>query len=204
LLVLIGSGCARSAPTASSDAGSDVNESTFSELRFHDQNGHTLDASSLSSSPLLLSFMFTRCPTVCPKQTRALVELRAALPESVRERVRFLSVSVDPDYDNPKTLREFAQAHNATGAGWSFLVGSNQHTATLTRRLAGFDPRTTNPSPGDHSTATYLFNRRGQVLQRYGAPLDVARIAAELGRVVAHDFGSHERSAQQHASKDSP
>ncbi|MCO4825989.1 MAG: SCO family protein, partial [Amylibacter sp.] len=36
--------------------------------------------------------------------------------------VRFLSFSVEPEYDTPKVLTEYAAAHQAT-KNWHFLTG---------------------------------------------------------------------------------
>ena len=123
--------------------------------------------------------MFTSCPVVCPKQTEALAEVRAALPEAVRERVRFVSVSVDPENDTPRALKRFARAHHADERGWSFVRSDPAGTERLTSRLAAFEPGAAAPSA--HGTSLYLFDRGGRLVQRYrGAPLDVSHLAREL------------------------
>jgi protein SCO1/2 len=40
-----------------------------------------------------------------------------------REKVRMVSISIDPEHDTPERLREYAQRYKA-GAGWKFLTGS--------------------------------------------------------------------------------
>ncbi len=148
-------------------------------------NGEPLNEAELGGRPLLLSFMFTSCPTVCPAQTRALVELHQRLGSRERERVRFLSISVDPENDTPAELSRFALQHGASLEGFWFARASEAGTATLTARLAAFGPSAEGePKKTAHTTAVYLFDARGRLLQRYGGPLDVARLAEELESVA--------------------
>ncbi len=152
----------------------------FEEIPLIDQNGQALTASHLSNRTLLVSFMFTSCPVVCPRQTEALVAVRAALPPHVRERVRFISVSVDPENDTAKELKAFAHSHGADTAGWSFVRADEAGTRLLGARLATFEPDVA-PTPSAHGTDIYLFDRGGRLVQRYrGAPLEVSRLAREL------------------------
>jgi protein SCO1 len=145
-----------------------------------DQSGAQVSAKDLANRPLLVSFMFTSCPAVCPRQTESLVAVRAALPEPVRERVRFLSISVDPENDSPEALRQFAHAHGAAQPGWSFVRSDATGTQELTRRFAAFEPGKP-ATPSAHNTVVYLFDRGGRLVQRYrGAPLDVPHLAREL------------------------
>lgn len=152
----------------------------FEEISLTDQDGATVLASALSNRPLLVGFMFTSCPVACPKQTEALAEVRAALPTAVRERVRFVSISVDPENDTPRALKDFARAHRADESGWSFVRSDTAGTQLVVSRLGAFEPDAA-PTPSAHGTSLYLFDRGGRLVQRYrGAPLDVSHLAREL------------------------
>jgi protein SCO1 len=153
----------------------------LSGIALRDQEGRGLEAERLAGKLVLLSFMFTSCPRICPEQTRALAEVQRGLPRDVLERVRFVSISIDPETDTPERLRSFAKTNGADLATWSFAVGTPEGTRSLSSRLSVFDPRTPSPRPGDHGTALYLFDDRGQLRQRYaGAPLDRQRLGREL------------------------
>lgn len=147
-----------------------------------DQNGARLGAAELSGETLLLNFMFTSCSVVCGRQTQALKEVRAALPDAVRERARFVSVSVDPENDGPASLKRFAIKHGADVPGWSFVRSDELHTHELTARLTAFEPGSGDrPPPSAHTLGLYLFDRTGRLVQRYaGSPIDTQRIAREL------------------------
>jgi protein SCO1/2 len=136
----------------------------------------------MGGGPLLLNFMFTSCAVVCPRQTRDLAAVRSALPGPVRERVRFLSISVDPENDGPSELKRFAVANDASFDGWIFASASAEDTERITARMAAFDPDAgARPAPSSHTTALFLFDGRGRLMQRYqGARIDVDRVAREI------------------------
>lgn len=147
-----------------------------------DQNGNAVGAAELAGKPLLLNFMFTSCSVVCGRQTQALEDVRAALPEAVRQRVRFVSVSVDPEHDDTTALKRFAGRHGADVPGWFFVRSDELNTQQLTLRMAAFEPGSgARPPPSAHTLGLYLFDREGRLVQRYaGSPIDVARISREL------------------------
>jgi protein SCO1 len=192
LLVLSGcvSGCDRSAAEqreGSASAGFAI--AALAGVPLRDQDGRLLEARRLAGKTVLLNFMFTSCPEVCPQQAQALARVRAALPEDVRARVWLLSISVDPETDSPERLKAFAAANAADLGGWSFVVATPEATNELSRRLAMFDQRGEAPVPAAHATGVYLFDSQGQMRQRYaGVPIDEQRLAREVPRLARlHD-----------------
>lgn len=70
------------------------------------------------------NFVFTRCPTICPLFTRKMAEVqKAALPD--REDIRLVSFTVDPAFDQPAVLKEYAEKHKAYPGLWRFLTGTH-------------------------------------------------------------------------------
>lgn len=152
----------------------------FSGISLTNQDGALLGAAELSGRVLVLNLMFTSCASVCPAQTRALAQVRAELPEVVRERTRFISLSVDPDNDDVPALKRFARAHGADQAGWYFVRSDARATEELGSRLMAFAPDKAR-TPAAHGTAIYLFDRGGRLMQRYrGAPIEVSHLAREI------------------------
>jgi protein SCO1/2 len=87
-----------------------------------DQNARPFTRRALDGKIWVAAFMFTRCPTICPRITRRMRELqeRAA---SAKVPLRLVSFSVDPEHDTPEVLREYAARHQADLASWSFVTG---------------------------------------------------------------------------------
>lgn len=159
--------------------------SNLAGMELVDQYGRPFRPDGLVDHVVLFNFIFTSCGSICPLQTRILAETLQGLPEDVRERVRFVSVSIDPVNDTPEKLRQFSKTMNADVEGWSFLTGDRRQIEKLAERLRLFDPSATDAEkPELHRTSLWLVDRQGRMLQRYrGDPPDKARLARELAQV---------------------
>lgn len=148
-----------------------------------DQRGEPFAMAQLRGKSVVLNFMFTHCPGICPLQTQALLRVRARLPEAVRERVHFVSVTVDPEHDSPGVLAAFAAKQGVSGEDWTFVTGPGPRLAALgddysVRALPA------GAGPLDHRTEVRLINARGELMQTYtGNPLDEPRLAREIQTV---------------------
>jgi protein SCO1/2 len=79
-------------------------------------------ASVLSyEGPVLLQFIFTTCPTICPVLSSIFSGAQSKLGADL-EKVRMVSISIDPEYDTPARMREYAEKFNAKPQ-WRFLTG---------------------------------------------------------------------------------
>jgi protein SCO1/2 len=86
-----------------------------------DGEEHALVALLDVDKPVMLNFIFTSCTTICPVMTSTFVEVEKLLG-SDREQVQMVSISIDPEYDTPGRLAEYAEARGA-GEPWTFLTG---------------------------------------------------------------------------------
>src|SRR5688572_4175937 len=68
-----------------------------------DQQGKAFTNSSLSGKVWVANFVFTRCAGPCPTMTAEMASLAQAVSDPD---VRFVSFSVDPDYDTPAVLKD--------------------------------------------------------------------------------------------------
>src|ERR1051326_3146686 len=64
---------------------------------------------------VVIQFMFTRCKDICPVITHHLVEGQRVLNGRVGRDIFFYSISLSPEEDSPKELKEFAKSHHADG-----------------------------------------------------------------------------------------
>ena len=71
--------------------------------------------------PVMLQFIFTTCPTICPLLTGITARVREDLGKE-REKIRAISISIDPEHDTPAVLREYAANFDAD-PDWLFLTG---------------------------------------------------------------------------------
>ncbi|MCI0524842.1 MAG: SCO family protein, partial [Acidobacteria bacterium] len=75
------------------------------------QDGRKINFNQYRGKALIMTFIYTRCPLpdYCPLMTQNFVTINRELQNnpSLRDKTHLLSVTVDPDYDKPKVLREY-------------------------------------------------------------------------------------------------
>ena len=96
---------------------------TIPAFSLTDQRNQTLTHEDLRGGIWIANFIFTRCPTVCPAFTAKMQQLRRRTDEA-GIKTRSVSFSVDPDYDTPAVLNDYATRFEADADTWSFLTGS--------------------------------------------------------------------------------
>ncbi len=92
------------------------------EFSFRDQGGKSFGSNQLSGRPYLAAFMFTRCPSICPRLTKRMKEIDAAVKKADKN-LQLVSFSVDPEHDTPEVLAAYAKKHGANLDNWAFLTG---------------------------------------------------------------------------------
>lgn len=101
------------------------------EWRLVDQNNEAFGSADLAGGVYVASFLFTRCPTVCPRMTASLRQLERRYGQEGVRGVRLVSFSVDPEYDTPERLRDFAQNRGLHDERWSLVTGDEQEVRSL-------------------------------------------------------------------------
>lgn len=94
--------------------------STLPAFALTDHTGAPFGLEGLRGQPWVANFIFTRCPTVCPELSRHMADLQARTEDLPG--VQLVSFSVDPEFDTPPVLAEYARRVGA-GPRWRFLTG---------------------------------------------------------------------------------
>jgi protein SCO1/2 len=177
-----GAGHGKGGVLAASDQTSFL--TNFAPLALVDQDGRPFRGDSLRGKVVLFNFIFTSCPNVCPVQTQALADVQRALPAPVRDRVQFVSVSIDPEHDTPAVLRSFASRVKVDFARWTFVTGGTADIDRLAEGLRLF-AQNRERRPENHGTTLWLMDAGGRLMQRYaGDPPEVPRLVRELDTLV--------------------
>jgi protein SCO1/2 len=92
------------------------------DFAFTDQTGAPVRAADLRGRVQVASFLFTRCPTICPTSAMKLKRIGERLAGRSAA-VDLVSFSVDPEHDTPEVLAAFAARYGADPARWRFLTG---------------------------------------------------------------------------------
>lgn len=97
---------------------------TIPAFSLMDQQGKEFTSKNLTGKIYVANFFFTRCGTICPKITSQVSRVTDAFIED--KEIHFISLSVDPRYDNPEKLASYAKKFDADSARWTFLTGDKK------------------------------------------------------------------------------
>jgi protein SCO1/2 len=87
-----------------------------------DERGQPFGTEQLLGRVWVADFVFTSCPTVCPKLTTRMADIQHR-SRHLGEAFHLVTFTVDPENDTPERLAEYGRAYHANGARWSFLTG---------------------------------------------------------------------------------
>jgi protein SCO1 len=111
-------------------AASDLADQPKTLGAFHltERSGKAVTDADLADRVWIASFIFTRCPSSCPRISSLMKSLQGSLAGTG---VRLVSLSVDPEHDTPAVLADFARKFGADGHRWWFLTGSKADVYNL-------------------------------------------------------------------------
>jgi protein SCO1 len=122
-----------------------------------DQTGRSVRLSDFRGRMVAIDFIYTRCPLpeVCPRLSANF----ARLQRRFGQRLVLLSLTLDPQYDTPAVLTEYARIWGANPSGWHFLTGSRPEI----ERIAGGFGMVYWPEEGSivHTSQTGLIAKDG-------------------------------------------
>jgi protein SCO1/2 len=98
--------------------------SAIPDFQLTDQHGRTIRNTDLRGKVVAIDFIYTRCPLpdVCPRLSANFATLQRQFRDPAGDSLLLLSVTVDPEFDTPAVLAEYARRWSA-GPGWRFLTG---------------------------------------------------------------------------------
>ena len=120
------------------------------ELRFFDD--------LIEGKVVVINFIYTTCPDVCPLETAKLAELAAILGDRVGKDVFLYSITIDPLTDTPEVLAAYAEMYGA-GPGWTFLTGKGQDIISIRKSLGLYIEEIQGEESKDHNTSLIIGNQ---------------------------------------------
>lgn len=151
-----------------------------------DQERRPFRLSSLQGKLVLVTFIYTSCPDVCPLFTAKFAQIQRMLKQENRNDYFLLSITVDPEVDSPGVLKAYARRFEADLKTWAFLTGSKEE---LKKAWEAFGVVEKKRGRGliQHTSLTTLIDRQGiRRVDYYGASWtekevlkDIAALAKE-------------------------
>jgi protein SCO1/2 len=153
-------------PAISAESGARLKEGDkMPPFDLTNQNGERISLGTFRGQPFVLTFIFTRCPlpNFCPRMSNNFEELQTAIKDGsgALGRTRLLSITLDPGYDSPKVLNDYAAFHHADRKIWSFATGGEKQIDSLTGAFSVY--RQTEGGTISHGLATALIDKDGRI-----------------------------------------
>ncbi|MGV8838849.1 MAG: SCO family protein [Bauldia sp.] len=143
-----------------------VKNEPVEDFNLKDADGNPVSLSSLRGKVVVLNFIYTNCPDVCPLHSEKIAEIQRMMSlSSMREDVQFVTVTTDPRRDTPDVLRAYGELHGLDPANWAFLTSSPESPEGTTRAIAErFGLEFTPDGDGMlmHGVATIVIDRDGR------------------------------------------
>ncbi len=134
------------------------------ELR--DINGRTVRLDTFHDRVVVLHFIYTRCPDICPLHADRIADVQEMVNQTpMKDQVQFISITTDPENDTPEVLRGYGPAHGLDPVNWIFLTsGTDRPTATraLAKRYGHTFTKNEDNYYQLHSLVTHIIGRGGK------------------------------------------
>lgn len=95
-------------------------EDWLTKFELTERSGKQLHSEQLKGQPYVAGFFYSVCPSICVRQNEKTQQLQEMFKGQA---VRFVSISCDPEVDQPSVLSQYAKKFNADKDQWLFLTG---------------------------------------------------------------------------------
>jgi len=136
------------------------------EFALTSQDGAPVTLADLRGRVVAVTFILTMCTTTCPVLTPMMSFVQDQLGSDFGAKIRFVSITVDPERDTADVLKQYAQSFGANFAGWSFLTGTPEAIRDVTRRYGVYASKTANDDV-EHTFLTSIVDPHGILRVQY-------------------------------------
>jgi protein SCO1/2 len=156
---------------------------TIPDFALYDQEARVVQSTRFRGKLVMVNFIFTRCPvaTMCPASTMKMMATQKLAREAGIPNIEFVSITLDPAYDTPAVLKEYAATRGIDTTNFSFLTGPENAIKDLLTQfgvIAEFDGALLK-----HTLSTLLIDANGRIIHRAdGSAWEPADFVAKMGR----------------------
>lgn len=161
------------------DKGNSNNESLVKigpcpKFDLTNQNNLNITNDAYKGKVFVIEFFFTSCPTICPKMNQSMLAIEKQFFGNPN--FGLASISIDPETDSPKVLKEHAALLGVTSSNWHFLTGDKEYIFNLANKGFNLYAGENNKVSGgfEHSGLFALIDKNGNIRCRkdqYGNPI---------------------------------
>ncbi|GEN74989.1 SCO family protein [Chryseobacterium hagamense] len=135
------------------------------DFELTDQNNRKITNKDMLGKVYLVEFFFSRCPTICPVMNTNM----SAIEEQINDpEFGIVSISIDPENDTPKLLKEHAERIGVKSPNWHFLTGNREYIGKLADQFNIYVGDKEDESESlNHSGMIALVDKEGNIRCRY-------------------------------------
>jgi len=150
------------------------------------QDGTRVSLHQFRGRLVILTFIYTHCPDICPLTTAKLVQVQNELKKRgwFGKKVVQLSMTFDPKRDTPAVMKAYAAKFKVDHTGWHFLSGA---PATVMKVVQAYHvPVRPSAKPGriDHGLPTLVIDPQGRILGFYNPDFDPQDVVRDLTHLL--------------------
>jgi len=136
------------------------------DFALYDQEGRVVQSARFHGKQIMLNFIFSRCPvaTMCPAATLKMMGTQKLAHDAGVSNIEFVSITLDPAYDTPAVLKDYAATRGIDTSNFSFLTGPENAIKDLLTQfgiIAEFDGNLLK-----HTLSTLLIDENGRIIHR--------------------------------------
>jgi len=154
-------------------------------LELHNYLGQPVNLASYRGKAVLVTFLYTNCPDVCPLIASNLRVAENLLGSKGASKVQLIAVSVDPRGDTPKAVAAFLARHELTGR-MQYLIGSAAELGRVWKAWGvGSERDAQQPQFINHSGLVYGITGSGKRMTVYDATFKPSEVAHDVPLLAA-------------------
>jgi len=158
--------------------GTDLGSIPAPDFQLKDQLGNSISLAHFKGKPVVLTFLYTHCPDVCPLTAEKLHATMQSLGQNAQQ-VAVLAVSMDPKGDTALAAQNFSKVHKM-GDYWHFLLGAHDELAPVWASYSVDAQAATSSGTVSHSSAIYVIDKHGRERVLLDNDFSSNQLAADL------------------------
>ncbi len=144
------------------------------DFTFVNQENDTITNRYYKNKVYVVEFFFSTCPSICPIMNTNMLKIQEAFKN--RDDFGIASFSIDPEYDTPEILNQYAKAYDANHKHWNFLTGEKAEIMKLSNEGFKLYAAESDEAEGgfEHSGLFALIDKDGKIRSRkdeFGNPI---------------------------------
>lgn len=171
------------------------------------QAGKAMKLSDLQGKPLIVSFIFTRCPNpqMCPFITVRMASLqRHANKIGLGEQVTFALITYDPVYDTPERLKHYGQVRGLSFDNLHMLRPDPKQFRKVLDEFETPVQWTDTGIVGNHAMELFILDRKGRFVRQYRGMWSNVRVLSDINRLLTEQRDSTKDPSAKQAAAPTP